>query len=293
MTTSGFRNEAGRDQISSGRRTLAVLETLASQPGGVTPKQISKTLSLHLSTCYRLLNTLQAAGYVVRAPDGHFTLGRRVAYLNRRYEETVRPRAEILAFLHALQLATGETAMLLRLEDTEVVTVAIIEGSRPGAHPGNYIGLAGPAHAFAAGRVLLAGLPAALQEAAIRQAQVAPALPGTPQVSPQALRDDLAEIRKKGYAADDGSGGAGACCFAAPISGLTGAASAVAIVAPCARLRQAESRVLPVLLEVARVISALEMLPPLASDDTTIDTVSPDVIYAAQSLIADAMSNVR
>jgi DNA-binding IclR family transcriptional regulator len=292
MTTSGVRNGAGRDQVFSGRRTLAVLETLAGQPAGMTPKAISKTLGLHLSTCYRLLNTLQAAGYVVRAPNGHFTLGRRVAYLNHRYEAVVRPRAEILAFLHALQLATGETAMLLRLEDTEVVTVATVEGSHPGAHPGDYVGLAGPAYAFAAGRVLLAGLPAARQEAAIVQAQAAPALPWLPRMTLQALRDDLAGIRKKGYAADNDNGGAGVCCFAAPVSSSGETPLAVAVIAPCSRLRLAESRVLPVLLEVARAIGALGTLPPAWSDASS-DKVSREAIEAAQAAIADAMSSVR
>ena len=40
MTTSGSRTAAGRDQIASERRILAVLETIATQPGGVTPKAI-------------------------------------------------------------------------------------------------------------------------------------------------------------------------------------------------------------------------------------------------------------
>ncbi|MFN8662874.1 MAG: IclR family transcriptional regulator [Thermomicrobiales bacterium] len=292
MATSGFQNEAGRDQISSGRRTLAVLETLASQPGGMTPKEISKSLGLHLSTCYRLLNTLQAASYVVRSPDGHFTLGRRVAYLNHRYEATVRPRAEILAFLHALQVATGETALLLRLEDTDVVTVAIVEGSLPDAHPGDYVGLAGPAYAFAAGRMLLAGLPAAQQERAIMRSQAAPVLPGIPPFSPQALRDDLVEIRKKGYAVDDGDGGAGVCCFAAPVRGPGETASAVAVVAPCPRLRKAESRILPVLLEVARAMSALGGLRAPDTGESTDGRVSAVAVGAAQAAIASAMSSV-
>lgn len=292
MTTSGFSNEAGRDQISSGRRTLAVLETLASQQSGMTPKQISRTLGLHLSTCYRLLNTLQAAGYVARAPNGHFTLGRRVAYLNHRYEAVVRPRAEILAFLHALQLATGETAMLLRLEDDDVVIVATVEGSRPGAHPGDYVGLAGPAYAFAAGRVLLAGLPAARQEAAITQVLATPALPWLPRVTPQAMRDDLANIRHKGYAADNDNGGAGVCCLAAPVICSGETPLAVAVIAPYSRLRLEESRVLPVLLEVARAIGALGSLPPAWSDASG-DKVSREAIEAAQAAIADAMSSVR
>ena len=297
MTTSGFRNEAGRDQISSDRRILSVLETIAAQPDGVTPKAVSQALRLHLSTCYRLLNTLRAAGYVVRAPNGHFSLGRRVAYLSHRYESALRPRPEALAFLHALQLATRETAMLCRLEDGDVVVTATVRGSRPGSHPDEYIGLAGPAYAFAAGRVLLAGLPAAQREAILARGQAAPDLPGLPRVSLQSLRDEISKVQQKGFAVDHGDGASGVCCYAAPIRDRAGVTAAVATVAPCARLRPDEPRVLPILLETARAISTmLRSLPAhqpgAALYDHAAGAVSQVAIETAQAAIADAMSRV-
>jgi DNA-binding IclR family transcriptional regulator len=293
MTTSGFTNEAGRDQISSGRRILAVLETLAARPGGMTPKEVSQALQIHLSTCYRLLNTLQEAGYAVRSANGHFALGRRVGYLNHRYLASVRPSTEVRAFLRALQLATGETVMLLRLEGHEVVIIEAVEGSRPAAHPGEYAGLSGPAYAFAAGRVLLANLPAAQCEAAITRCQVAPALPWLPSCDQRALRDDLSRIKQAGYAVDRGVGGQGVCCLAAPTRLGEGEPAAVAILAPCSRFVIDESRMLPVLLEVARSVSALNALPAREASWQTGDNVAQAAIEAAQAAVADAMSRVR
>lgn len=297
MTTREAEIGSGGEQLHSGRRVLAVLETIAAQPAGVTPKAISQALQLHLSTCYRLLNTLVAAGYVIRAPSGLYFLGRRVAYLNHRYEASVRPRAEVLAFLHALQLATGETAMLFRLEGNEVVTTAIVEGSRADSHPGEYIGLAGPAYAFAAGRALLAGLPAPQREAIIASYQATPALPWLLPIAPQALRDDLVSIQHKGYAVDHGDGDSGVCCLAAPVRDTTGVVATAAIIAPCARLRGHETRTLPILLEVARAMSALLSALPVqepgtASFDPPAGSVSQAAIEAAQAAIADAMSRV-
>ena len=295
MTSWGAEIDAGGEQLHSGRRTLAVLETIAAQPRGVTPKQVSQTLKLHLSTCYRLLNTLLAAGYVVRSPEGLFTLGRRVAYLNHRYQASVRPRPEVLAFLHALQLATSETAILCRLEGDEVVVTALVEGSRPDSHPGLYIGLAGPAYAFAVGRILLAGLPAAQRDAAFRRSSAAPDLPWLPRANLRALHDDCTSIQQKGYAVDSGDGNAGVCCYAAPVRDRAGIAAAVGVIAPCARLRCDEARVLPVLLEVGRAISALLIALPEQEPGVppeTAATVSQVAIAAAQSTIADAMSRV-
>lgn len=292
MTTAGAENDPTGEQLHAGRRILAVLEIVATQSNGVTPKDISQALHLHLSTCYRLLNTLVAAGYAVRSANGHFSLGRRVAYLNRRYEETVRPTTEVLAFLHALQLSTGETALLFRLEDHEVVTTAIVEGSRPGSHPGAHVGLSGPAHAFAAGRVLLAGLPAAQRDIAISRCLESSALPWLPAITEKALRDDLIRIAQQGYARDDGDGGVGVCCLAAPIRRADGVHAAVAVVAPCARFMADESRMLPVLLEVARAMSALGALPACASGYVTTDRVAQAAIEAAQDEIARAMSRL-
>lgn len=292
MTNPGSENDASGEQLHSGRRTLAVLEAIAAQPHGVTPKQVSQTLKLHLSTCYRLLNTLHAAGYVVRSPHGLFTLGRRVAYLNDRYAASLRPQAEVRAFLHALQLATGETSMLFHLEEDAVVITAVVQGSRPGAHPGEYVGLAGPAHAFAAGRALLAGLPPVQREAAIARCEASPDLPWIPRVTPRALRDELENVRQKGYAVDSGEGNVGVCCYAAPIPGVAGVTASIAVIGPCARLLKGEPRFLPVLLEVARAIAALEPLPhPEAGDLGSLD-VPQATIEAAQATIADAMSRV-
>ena len=292
MTTAGMGKDPIGEQLHAGRRILAVLEILATQPRGVTPKDLSRALQLHLSTCYRLLNTLVASGYAVRAANGHFTLGRRVAYLNHRYEEAVRPTTEVLAFLHALQLASGETALLFRLEDHEVVTTAIVEGNRPGSHPGAYVGLSGPAHAFAAGRVLLAGLPAAQRDTAISRCLESPTLPWIPMVTEKALRDDLTRITRQGYARDDGDGGAGVCCLAAPLRWAEGVPAAVAVVAPCPRLLAEESRTLPVLLEVARAMSSLQSLPACGSASMTTHRVAQAAIEAAQADIASAISRV-
>ena len=292
MTTSGFRTAAGRDQIASERRILAVLETIATQPGGVTPKAISQTLQIHLSTCYRLLNTLLAAGYVVRAANGHFSLGRRLGYLYHRYTASVQSSPEVRAFLHALQLASGETVTLMRLEEHEVVVTTILGGSRPGSHPGLYVGLSGPAHAFAAGRVLLAGLPAAQREDAIARSHHPSALAWFPACSEQALRDDLARIQQQGYAVDHGEGSQGVCCLAAPVRWTAGETVAIAIMAPCSRFLRDEVRLLPVLLEVARSISALNALPAPDPGWQASDQVAQSTIEAAQAAIADAMSRV-
>ncbi|MGH2617475.1 MAG: IclR family transcriptional regulator, partial [Thermomicrobiales bacterium] len=190
MTTRHDENGPAAERLHSVRRALAVLEALAVRPGGATPKELGLALGLHLSTCYRLLNTLVATGYVARDPGGLFRLGSRVAYLHHGYLAALCPPPEAAPFVHALQIATGETAMLHRLEGDDAVTIAIVPGTRPGAIPPGYIGMAAPAHAFAAGRVLLAGLAAPQLEAFLARHVAAPRTP-LPGNSADALRTEL------------------------------------------------------------------------------------------------------
>ncbi len=297
MAPTGPAQDGGADQLHSGRRILAVLEAIASRPRGATPKELSKALGQHLSTCYRLLNTLLVAGYVVRSPDGLFHLGRRLAYLNHRYQASIHPRPEVLAFLHALQMATGETAMLTRLEGDDAVATAIVAGTRANAHPGEYAGVAGPAYALAAGKVLLAWLPDSQRKAYLARCDSLPEIPWFPRAQSEVLRHEFARIRQMGYALDRGDGNPTVCCIAAPICDRAGVTLSVATIAPCSRLFRDEAQTRPVLLEVARAISGVLAALPEPGEgvypaDLAPEAVTQAAIEAAMATVSEAMSRV-
>ena len=297
MATRGADQEPGADRLHSGRRTLAVLEALAARPHGATPKELGHALDLHLSTCYRLLNTLVAAGYVVRCSSGLFRLGRRLAYLNDRYLATLRPPPEILAFLQALQVATGETAILSQLKGDDVVGTAIVLGSRPGSHPAGYVGIAAPAHAVGSGRALLAWLPPAQLDAYVKRLPATPVAPWFVQVTPESLRADLAQIRQQGYAFDRGEGNPDVCCVAAPIHDASGLTASISVAAPCLRLRQEKAATVAVVREIARAVGALQTtLPPRHArggpSAVEPEGIAQEAIRKALTTVTEAMSRV-
>ena len=217
MATQRVRSASATDRLHSVKRALAVLEAMAARPDGATPKELSQALGLHLSTCYRLLNTLVAAGYAAHSSNGLFRLGPRVAYLHNGYLAALRPHPSTLLFVHALQLATGETVMFNQLEGDDVVITATVAGSRPDSYPPGYAGMAVPAHVLAPGRVLLAGLPAAQLEAYLTRCVTSPGISPFPATTPAALREELARIRLAGYTLDRGEGNRDVCCVAAPV----------------------------------------------------------------------------
>jgi DNA-binding IclR family transcriptional regulator len=296
LMTRSVASAAEREQLRSLRRGLAVLEALAAHPAGATPKELSQALGLHLSTTYRLLNTLVAAGYAARCAGGAlFRTGSRIAYVHHGFLEASRPPAGVVPFVHALQLTTGETAMFTQWEDDNVVATAIVDGSRPGSCPSGYIGLAGPAHSAAAGRALLARLPATQLEAYLDRQ---PTVPGSvyPLTDPGGLRAELEGIRQTGYALDRGTN-PDVCCVAAPVSDQSGVVGSMSIIVPCTRFRREEAVFISVVCEVARATTAL--LRGGAARDERGEGDQPETDVATRAAIeaglarhAEAMSRV-
>jgi DNA-binding IclR family transcriptional regulator len=281
--------ELGVDRHEAGGRILAVLEVLAARADGVSPKELSQALGLHLSTCYRLLNTLAAAGYARRAVGGIFQAGGRIAYLHQGYLASLDAAA--LPFVHALQQATGELAVLLHWEGDNVVCTAADAGSDPGAVPWIYPGLAAPAHAVASGRALLAGLPAPRLEAYLARCAAQPSA-AFPLTNPVALRAELARIRAAGYAMDQGDLHPGLGCLAAAVGDASSpAAAAIAILAPCSRLTQDKPALVALLRAVAQAINAVPIAAP-GPEDVNQAKAARAAIAETLASLAGGMSRV-
>ncbi|HEY8602851.1 IclR family transcriptional regulator [Tsuneonella suprasediminis] len=141
-------------------RALRTLEAVWNQGVSSTLSSIADAAGLDRSTALRVLSSLQAYGYVHRDPD---TKTYRTGYMAQRLgavaELLAVKRSFALPFLGDLAAITGATAFMATLEGTSVVYRAAIPalGDERGAQIA--IDVAYPAHAAAAGKVLLAALP--------------------------------------------------------------------------------------------------------------------------------------
>src|SRR5579872_5690282 len=71
------------DILHSVQRAFSVLQLIADRPQGMSARDISRHLHLNISTCYHILNTLQASGYIERHPHSQiYSLGPQIPYLN-------------------------------------------------------------------------------------------------------------------------------------------------------------------------------------------------------------------
>lgn len=201
-------------------RGLSVLEALAAAqaPDGLTLTEISRRVNMHRSTVFRFLATLHARGYVTRdATTGAYRLGSQVLTLAATWLNELDIRQVARPMLRQLCDSSRELVHLTILDQGDVVTVDRIEGLQPVSLQTG-IGNRRPAHCTAAGKAMLAFLPAAEADRIVTSG-LAAATPGTI-TSPDLLRRQFTDIRRLGYAIDFEEHFEGVCCVAAPVFGF-------------------------------------------------------------------------
>lgn len=145
-------------QVPAAARTLRLLEALAAASDGLTAAELVERLHVSRSSLFALLNTLKTHGYVTRdEPRGRYQIGPALWALMPGRQHGLGPLIE--AFQTDVELSTiPETVALAWLDGADTVIMAQRESQqtvravfRPGERR--------PAHATAAGLILLAGLP--------------------------------------------------------------------------------------------------------------------------------------
>ena len=226
---------AGHAQALS--RGLAMMEFLASTPGGATLTALSAALALPAPTVHRLIGTLEDAGYVQSGEDGRFRIGVRAFRVGSAFLEHRNLVAEALPRLERLTESSGETANLAVIDNGAAVFVAQVpcrELMRMNAR----LGARAPLHASGVGKAMLAAMPARDVDEILGRGPLA-RYTGHTLVSRPALAGALAASAERGYAIDDEEHAAGLRCVAAAITDESGRPwAAVSLAGPTSRLPQ-------------------------------------------------------
>ena len=208
--------------VPAARQVLALLDALARQPGPVPAAVLVRDLGLPRSTVYHLLGELTAVGLAVHLPEerryglGPAALELGTAYL--RQEPLARLARPVLA---RLVDRVGQSAHLAVLHGREVLYV--VEERAPGRPPlVTDVGVRLPAQLTASGRAILAGLPAAQVRALFPDPGAFVDRHGAGPRSLSALRRVLVEVRRTGWATEDGEVTPGFASVAAAARDHTG-----------------------------------------------------------------------
>ncbi|MFP1628656.1 IclR family transcriptional regulator [Streptomyces sp. 5K101] len=203
--------------VPAAAQVLAVLRYLARQAGPVQAATISRDVGLPRSTTYHLLDTLVREGFVVHlAEERRYGLGVSAFELGSGYSRQAPFQRLARVPLAALVDRTGHSAHLAVLHGREVIYV--IEERAPGRAPlVTEVGVRLPAHLTASGRAMLARLAQGQVRALFPDPSAFVMRNEAGPRSLSALRALLVEVRRRGYATEEGEVTRGFSSVAAPV----------------------------------------------------------------------------
>lgn len=218
---------------------LAVLGLFDAENREWTLDEIAEGAGLPRMTAYRMIRTMEAAGYLVRDPvTSRYHLGPALlatTYISETYSELV---AIARPYLRDLAAETGESATLAVEVDAVAVSVDTVDTARPFRREvaqGRIIGDTANAH----GKVFAAFK----SEAEKAEILALPRVQTTPHTitDPAALAAELALVMREGIAFDLEERNIGTCAVAAPVRDQLGKVIAsISLVVPTGRFGDEE-----------------------------------------------------
>ncbi|MEL7696701.1 MULTISPECIES: glyoxylate bypass operon transcriptional repressor IclR [Pantoea] len=225
-------------QVQSLTRGLTLLELIADSHGSVALTELAQQAGLPNSTTHRLLSTMQQQGFVRQVGDlGLWTIGAHTFVVGSSFLQSRNLLALVHPVLRSLMDASGETVNLavLDLSDHQAVIIDQVQCTqlmRMSAPIGGKL----PMHASGAGKAFLAHLSDEQVTTLLHQKGLHYYTPKT-LMSPQSLKENLAQVRKAGFSFDDEEHALGLRCVAAPIYDEHGEPfAALSISGPIARM---------------------------------------------------------
>ncbi|MGW5878160.1 IclR family transcriptional regulator [Nocardiopsis terrae] len=223
----------GVREVKSAARTVELLELLSGLGQAASLRVLSQRMGVPRSSLYALLQTLVQRGWVRTDATGTlYTLGIRALLTGTGYIDADTRTAQVRPHLDALSERTGETLHFARLDGADVVYLATRD-SRHYLRPYSRVGRRLPAHATALGKALLAERTDAEVDALLPDA-LAP-LTASTVTDRRVLFAELAAIRDRGYATEDGESVEDVRCLAVPLRYDRPATDALSCSIPTAR----------------------------------------------------------
>ncbi|MGY1650988.1 IclR family transcriptional regulator domain-containing protein [Geodermatophilus sp. SYSU D01119] len=246
----------GPDFVEALARGLDVLTCFGADRPAMSLSEVAAAAGLARPTARRLLLTLEELGYV-RSAGGTFSLTPKVLALGMAYVGALGLWDVARPHLEALVARTGESSSMAQLDGSDIVYVARVSVPKLITLRVE-IGTRFPAVQTSQGKVLLAALPVGELDAVLAQ----PSRSGLPPYigrSPEQLREELTEVRARGWALADEELAPGVRSVAVPVRDGTGAVRAAMNVTVHAAETSTEHLLgehLPALLRTAGEVSA-------------------------------------
>ena len=247
---------SGPDFVESLARGLDGLAGVDAHHGSMTLSEVATAADLARPTARRLLLTLEELGFV-RSDGGTFELTPKVLTLGMAYVGALGLWDIARPHLEALVKRTGESSSMAQLDGSDIVYVARVSVPKLIALRVE-IGTRFPAAQTSQGKVLLA----ALSPEVLATTLTMPSRAGLPRYigrSEDQLRDELTQVRARGWALADEELAPGVRSVAVPVrdgAGVVRAAMNITVHAAETSTERLLHDHLPLLLHTAGEVSA-------------------------------------
>jgi IclR family transcriptional regulator, acetate operon repressor len=215
-------------------RTADVLLLFLQGPEALGVSEIARQLDLSKAVVFRILRSLRSRGLLVLDASSHkYRLGPAAAALGAHALRDLDLRQLALPRLRQLQQETGETAVLSALVGASLVYLEQVVSGQA-IKMTVEVGRLSPLHAGASGKAMLAFAPPDVRQQVLSVPLAA--VTAHTQLSFEALKAELEQIRRAGVAVTFGERQVGVGSVAAPVLGVDGyALGAICVCGPADR----------------------------------------------------------
>lgn len=207
-----------RERNSTADRALDILLMFNENRTALAASEVAGHLSVARSTAYRYLQSLVQTGFIEEQPGSGFRLGPRILELARLARRAGGLSEIATPIMRRLADTTGETVLLTRLAGTSVLCLERAEASERAVRISYERGQILPTNAGASAHVLLAWLADSDLDKILAATQFTRFTDQTI-VTPEQLRQRLADTRTQGFAISRGELDPDILGIAAPIHG--------------------------------------------------------------------------
>jgi len=225
-----------KDIVKSVQRAVRILESFNPDVRELGITELSKKLKIPKSTVYNILNTLALEGIVEKNRENQrYRLGLTLFELGNIARANFELRSVATSYLKELNRQLDETVHLTILDKGEVLYIECFESTKR-LRTYSVIGIRAPLHCTAVGKAILAFLPEDEVDKIILTKGLEKFTENTI-TDPQELKEQLREIRFRGYSTDNMEHEEGVRCVGAPIHNQEGKVFAsISVSGPSQRL---------------------------------------------------------
>jgi len=216
-------------------KAMAVLDCFSRYDRSLSLNEISIRCGMPKTTIHRIVSSLREVKLLEQDKErDRYKLGIRLFELGSMVLANLDITREARPLIDRLIKVSGEGSHLCVFDGTNMVVVEHREPHQESANWTTTLSIS-PSYCTGVGKAALAFQQPAIIERVIR----AGLLPYTPSTitDPKLLREELAEIRKRGYSIDEGEHQPNLRCVAAPVFNATGRAfAAISVTGPMSRV---------------------------------------------------------